>query len=187
MRLLLNTLLNLMATASSLAARAEFLLYANNHRRVQPLRRLHLWLMRVQHGRQIYCGPHVLIRNRGGVTLGERCALGYDTQLWNYAPITIGEDFMSAPGLLVNSGGHDVLTMKGTRAPVKIGKRVWCGTNVTILGGVTIGDDVVVAAGAVVVKDVPSGSVVGGVPARLIRKLERDPDAFDRSDWRKEV
>jgi acetyltransferase-like isoleucine patch superfamily enzyme len=88
---------------------------------------------------------------------------------------------MSAPGLVINAGGHDVLTMKATSAPVRIGNRVWCGVNVTILAGVTIGDDVVVAAGAVVTRDVPSGSVVGGVPARLIRSLERDLAAFDRS------
>lgn len=179
----MTVLLDLASATCSVGARAEFLLYANNHRRPQLLRRLHLRLMHVRHGTQIYCGPQVLIRNRGGVALGERCALGYNTQLWNYAPINIGEDFMSAPGLVINSGGHDVLTMKGTSAPVHIGNRVWCGVNVTILAGVSIGDDVVIAAGAVVTKDVPSGSIVGGVPACLIRPLQRDPEVFDRSDW----
>jgi serine acetyltransferase len=86
----LTFVLDLAAGLSSLGARVEFLLYANKHWRPQLLRRLHLWLMRVRHGGQIYCGPNIMIRNRGGVTLGNRCALGFDTQLWNYASITIG-------------------------------------------------------------------------------------------------
>lgn len=50
----------------------------------------------------------------------------------------------------------------------------WIGGNCTILPGVTIGNNVVVAAGAVVTKDIPDNSLVGGVPARLIRELEND-------------
>jgi maltose O-acetyltransferase len=61
-------------------------------------------------------------------------------------------------------------------APVRIGNDVWIGGNVTILPGVTIGNNVVVAAGAVVTKDVPDDSLVGGVPARLIREIENDVD-----------
>lgn len=168
---------------AALGARIEFSLWADTHRRRQSFRRLYLWLMRVQHGHHIYCGPLVMIRAPGNLTLGERCALGYDTRIWNYAPVLIGDDFMAAAGLTINTGGHDVQTMRGVIAPVSIGNRVWCGLNVSILAGVTIGDDVVVAAGAVVTRDVPSGSIVGGVPARLIRPLLRDPAAFDRSDW----
>jgi maltose O-acetyltransferase len=61
-------------------------------------------------------------------------------------------------------------------APVRIGNDVWIGGNVTILPGVTIGNNVVVAAGAVVTKDVPDNSLVGGVPARIIREIENDVD-----------
>ncbi|WP_285946812.1 CatB-related O-acetyltransferase, partial [Thomasclavelia cocleata] len=56
------------------------------------------------------------------------------------------------------------------KAPVVIGDNVWIGANVTILPGVTIGDYVVVAAGSVVTKDVPAYCVVGGNPARVIKK-----------------
>ena len=62
----------------------------------------------------------------------------------------------------------------GVAKPVTIGSDVWLGGNVTILPGVTIGNNVIVAAGAVVTKDVPDNSLVGGVPARLIRKIEND-------------
>jgi acetyltransferase-like isoleucine patch superfamily enzyme len=55
-----------------------------------------------------------------------------------------------------------------------IGKNVWIGANATILQGVTIGDNAVVAAGAVVNKDVPPMAVVGGVPAKIIRYIENE-------------
>ena len=58
--------------------------------------------------------------------------------------------------------------------PVTIGNDVWIGANCTILPGVTIGNNVVVAAGAVVTKDVPDNCVVGGVPAKIIKEIEND-------------
>ena len=58
--------------------------------------------------------------------------------------------------------------------PVNIGNDVWIGGNCTILPGVTIGNNVVIAAGAVVTKDVPDNSVVGGVPAKVIKQIEND-------------
>lgn len=57
---------------------------------------------------------------------------------------------------------------------VNIGNDVWIGGNCTILPGVTIGNNVVIAAGAVVTKDVPDNSVVGGVPAKVIKQIEND-------------
>ena len=54
---------------------------------------------------------------------------------------------------------------------IKIGKRVWIGAHATILSGVTVGDNSLIAAGAVVTKDVPANSVVGGVPAKVIKTL----------------
>ena len=57
-----------------------------------------------------------------------------------------------------------------------IGNDVWIGGNVTILPGVTIGNNVVVAAGAVVTKDIPDNCVVAGVPARKIKDIENDVD-----------
>jgi acetyltransferase-like isoleucine patch superfamily enzyme len=57
--------------------------------------------------------------------------------------------------------------------PIRIGHNVWIGTHVTILGGVTVGDHAVVAAGAVVTGDVEPYTIVGGVPARVLKRLQR--------------
>ena len=56
--------------------------------------------------------------------------------------------------------------------PIRIGNKVWIGSNATILPGVSIGDGAIIAAGAVVTKDVSEKTVVGGVPAKLIKKID---------------
>ena len=58
-------------------------------------------------------------------------------------------------------------------APIRLGKNVWVGSNSTILRGVTVGDNAIIAAGSVVTKDVAANTVVGGVPARHIRDIDR--------------
>ena len=83
---------------------------------------------------------------------------------------------MVGPNTIITTTGHPLSAAarrerKAISRPINIGDDVWLGGNVTILPGVTIGDNVVVAAGAVVTKDVPSGRVVAGVPARIVRTL----------------
>lgn len=59
-------------------------------------------------------------------------------------------------------------------APIVLGKNVWIGAHATILPGVTIGDNAVVAAGAVVAKDVPQNVIVAGVPAKIIKQIQTE-------------
>jgi maltose O-acetyltransferase len=132
--------------------------------------------MGVEHREHVTFGVSMHIRNRGNLRLGERCAIGSFARIWNYAPITIGDDFLAAGGLTLNSATHDALTLVPEGRPITIGNRVWCGVNVTILAGVMIGDDVVIGAGAVVVQDIPSNSVAAGVPAKRIKPLNRTAD-----------
>jgi len=161
----------------------EFSLGANVAHRRQPARRLYLRAMGIAHGRHVFIGPHFHVRCPANLTLGERCGIGSYARIWNYAPVKLGDDFLSAAGLTINSGGHDVSTMVPFSKPVSIGDRVWCGVNVTILAGVTIGDDVVIGAGSVVTEDLPSNVVAVGVPARVVRTIERDPEKYWRPRW----
>ena len=71
----------------------------------------------------------------------------------------------------VNHALEPVKCRRNRYAPIRIGENVWIGSNATILPGVTLGDWAVVAAGAVVTKDVPPMTVVGGVPARVLRTI----------------
>lgn len=89
--------------------------------------------------------------------------------------IEIGDDVMIGPNVQLISGGHpldpETRRSASTWAPIRIGRGVWIGAGATILQGVTIGEDAVVAAGAVVTRDAPSRTLVGGMPARVMRQL----------------
>lgn len=74
----------------------------------------------------------------------------------------------------INHGLYPSENRKNHYAPIKLGAHVWIGSNVTILQGVTIGDWAVVAAGAVVTKDVPPMAVVGGIPAKVLKVVRED-------------
>lgn len=138
-------------------------------------RRRELCALNVQFGTPLCTRPGLIISNAGSLILGNRVALGHNTLLFNYAPIRIGDDFLSAANLIINTGTHDPLTLIPSAQPVTIGNRVWCGARVTLLGGVTVGDDVVIAAGSLVKDNIPPNSIVAGVPARVIRPLNRPP------------
>ena len=111
-------------------------------------------------GRNITVGEHVFInacchfQDHGGVVLGDGCQIGH-----NVVFATLNH------GLSPDDRQHTY------PAPIVLGKNVWVGSNATILPGVTIGDNAVVAAGAVVTKDVAANTVVGGVPAKAIKEI----------------
>jgi acetyltransferase-like isoleucine patch superfamily enzyme len=110
------------------------------------------------------------------ISIGERTSVNVWCYFEAVAPIRIGVDGHIAMFTTIITSSHPVgphgVEHARTSAPVTIGDRVWLGARVTVLPGVTIGDDVVVAAGAVVTRDLAPGAVYGGVPARLIRTLD---------------
>lgn len=142
------------------------------------LQRLLLKMIGIRTRGEVFFGRGIVIHSPSRFFLGDRVAIGDNAHIACHAPIYIGDDFLAAPGLYLNSGDHDVQTLEGYGKPIRIGDRVWCGLRVTICAGVQVGDDVVIAAGAVVVNSVPSGCVVAGVPAKKIRALKRNAERF---------
>jgi len=115
-----------------------------------------------------------------GMTVGAGTAIGAYNWIGASGHVSIGCDVMLGPRVIIIPENHvfedanKTIREQGVkREPVVIEDDCWIGTNATILAGVTIGKGSIVAAGAVVNKDVPAGSIVGGVPARILRGREK--------------
>lgn len=113
------------------------------------------------------------------IHVGENFLANYNVTILDIAPVNIGDYVMLGPSTLITTVNHPI-TPKGRREhlgvakSVTIGNDVWIGGNATILPGVTIGNNVVIAAGAVVTKNIPDNCVAGGVPAKVIKKIENN-------------
>ena len=117
--------------------------------------------------------------NGKNIHVGEDFLANYNVTILDIAEVRIGDYCMIGPNTLITTVGHPISPKRRRErraqgTPVKIGNDVWIGGNCTILPGVTIGNNVVIAAGAVVTKDVPDNSIVGGVPAKVIKQIEND-------------
>ena len=103
--------------------------------------------------------------------------VNFDCVFLDTSPIYIGEDVFIGPKCVLACAGHPInseqrCTEPLTQSkPIHIGNNVWLGASVTVIGGVTIGDGSVIAAGAVVTKDIPASVVAGGVPCKVIRPI----------------
>ena len=128
-------------------------------------------------------GIDFYLRDIGNLKVGRNCSFGSFTKIWNYSPIEIGDDFLGAGCLTINTGTHDPSTLTPSSEPIMIGHRVWIGMNATLLSGANIGDDAVIAAGSVVIGDIPSGTIFGGVPARKIGDIDRSGSRPIWSAW----
>lgn len=110
------------------------------------------------------------------LTIGERCFINFNLTALDVAPITIGDDVQIGPGVQLLTPTHPV--EPGPRRdkleaaqPISIADNVWIGGGAVILPGVTVGENSVVGAGAVVTRDVPPNTVVVGNPARVVRTV----------------
>lgn len=114
-----------------------------------------------------------------GLVIGDRCVIGARTSLTAHESIVVGDDVWIGQDVFVSDASHGyqdpetpIGRQLGERRPVRIGAGTWVGHGAIILPGTSIGRNVVVAAGSVVRGDVPDHAVVGGVPARVLRRLE---------------
>ena len=112
----------------------------------------------------------------GDVVIGDHTRIGLHNTI--IGPVSIGNHVNLAQGITVTALNHNFkdpgkrIDEQGVSTnPVTIGNDIWIGANAVILPGVTIGDHSVVAAGAVVTKDVPPHSLVAGVPAKVIKQI----------------
>lgn len=109
------------------------------------------------------------------ILLGKRVFINHACSFLDLGGITIEDDVMIGPRVNISSENHPVdIPTRKTMVPgqVIIKRNAWIGAGATILPGVTVGENSVVAAGAVVNKDVPDNTVVGGVPARILKELK---------------
>lgn len=108
-------------------------------------------------GKDVFINSGCHFQDQGGIEIGDGALIGHNVVL-----ATINHDL------------NPKENRKNHYAPIKIGTHVWIGSNATILPGVTIGDYAVVAAGAVVTRDVPAMTVVGGVPAKVLKVIQEE-------------
>jgi acetyltransferase-like isoleucine patch superfamily enzyme len=114
------------------------------------------------------------------LTLGKNVFVNLGCRFQDTGGITIGDGTLIGHGSTLTTLNHSIDPDRRadmTAAPLVIGRKVWLGASVTVVPGVTIGDGAIVGAGAVVTKDVPPHTIVGGVPARVIR-----PTGFSASE-----
>ena len=130
-------------------------------------------------GRDVRFAPNVSFANAERISIGDRTRMGARCHIWAGEIdgwIRIGSDTNFGPMCFLTASNYGI--QKGTNfldqpkhdANITIGNDVWLGTGVIVLAGVTIGDGCVIAAGAVVTKDLPPNSIAGGVPARVLRE-----------------
>jgi acetyltransferase-like isoleucine patch superfamily enzyme len=117
-----------------------------------------------------------LVSGAGRIRIGHRVFLNAGVVVYSEIAITIGDDVALANEVYVmDTGSHGVEGGAAKAAPVVIGDGTWVGARAMVLPGVTIGERAVVAAGAVVTRDVADQTLVAGNPARVVRALTYPP------------
>jgi len=169
-----------------LAARKPGVTMAPNCR-IHPEARIHPREGKIDIGEGCAISAGAIVQ--GNVSMGHQCSVqtgsilvGYGSVEQPTGPITLGNHVRIAPFAQLIAGNHDISNPEAPIGPVigepiTVGDNVWIGGRVIITAGVTVGRNAVLAAGAVVTKDVPDYAIVGGVPAKVIR-MRKEAESF---------
>jgi acetyltransferase-like isoleucine patch superfamily enzyme len=118
------------------------------------------------------------------INVGHNVFVNQNCTFYDLGGLDIGNDVLIGPNVSIITAGHPLEPSQRRGAtigkPITIEKNVWIATGAIIIGGVTVGENSVVAAGSVVTKDVPANTLVGGNPARVIRSI--DEEDFTRKE-----
>lgn len=163
-------------------------LYDFNHTRPSESEKRQALLkeMFAEIGEGCYIEPPLYANHAGGhVHFGKGIYCNFGLTLVDDTHIYVGDHTMFGPNVVVATAGHPILPELRQRGyqynfPVRIGKNCWIGTGVLIMPGITIGDHVVLGAGSVVTRDIPSRVVAAGNPCRVLREIgEKDERVYD--------
>ncbi len=142
--------------------------FGNNHR--SSLLRMDEKSILECNGFHFMYGADIQLFKNSHLVLGKGSFINSDCKIRCHKEITIGEGCaISHDFTVMDSNSHELDGSRNTK-PVHIGNHVWIGTRVTVLSGVTVGGGAVIAAGSLVTKNVPEDSLVGGVPARILKE-----------------
>ncbi|MGY3716201.1 sugar O-acetyltransferase [Sutcliffiella cohnii] len=128
-------------------------------------------------GENVYMEPNIRFDYGYNTHVGENFFANFDCTILDVCEVRFGDNCMLAPGVQIYTATHPLHpvernTGKEYAKPIKFGNNVWIGGNAVINPGITVGENVVIASGAVVTKDIRDNVVVGGNPARIIKQIE---------------
>ena len=110
------------------------------------------------------------------IEIGSNFYSNHNLTIVDVCKVTIGDNVLIAPHVMISTGTHPIDPIERQKteygSPITIGNNVWIGGNVSVLPGVTIGDNCVIGAGSVVNRDIPANSVAVGNPCRVIRTID---------------
>lgn len=116
------------------------------------------------------------------ITIGNHCSIGEYNHITACKKITIGDGLLTGRYVYIGDNAHGGLSWEEANIPparrhlkskgeIVIGRNVWIGDKVSIFGGVTIGDNVIIGAGSIVTHDIPANCMAAGVPAKIVNEL----------------
>jgi len=125
-------------------------------------------------------------KGQGRIVIGDYCLICSGVRIGSAAKVVIGDNCMLASNAYVtDSDWHDIYNRisVGKTEPVTINENVWIGDSVIVCKGVTIGENSIIGAGAVVAGDIPPNTIAAGNPARVVKQLDLEEQIITRKRW----